>query len=158
MLCLQGSRIQYLLPASPQPHPGRPSPKPWILEASGGSLHTRVRASRCDRESVGGLRQDCWKRHTALCCRRAASRSREEREGWGVLAGAENHPDGLGATARRRLAGGSGHRVRPRVIRGQMRLKVRWTSSPRRDRRSSSARRSRSCPCRDLSRRSCRRC
>ena len=46
-----------------------------------------------------------WKRHTALCCRRAASRSREEREGWGVLAGAENHRDGPGATARCRLAG-----------------------------------------------------
>jgi hypothetical protein len=28
------------------------------LEASGGSLPTRGRASRCDRESVGGLRQD----------------------------------------------------------------------------------------------------
>jgi len=46
-----------------------------------------------------------WKRHTALCCRRAANRSREEREGWGVLAGAENHRDGPGATARCRLAG-----------------------------------------------------
>ena len=37
---------------------GRPSLKHWILEASGGSLHTRGRASRCDREGVGGLRQD----------------------------------------------------------------------------------------------------
>ena len=37
------------------------------------------------------------------------------------------------------------------------RLRARWPSSPRRDRRSSSARRPRACPCRGSSRRSCRR-
>ena len=53
MLCLQGSRIQYLLPASPSRARRRLSLKHWILEASGGSLHTRRRASRCDRDGVG---------------------------------------------------------------------------------------------------------
>ena len=88
MLCLQGSRIQYLLPASPQPRPGAAILKHWILEASGGSLPTRGRASPCARESVGGLRQD-W----------------QEAPHGALLAGAENHRDGPAATARCRLAG-----------------------------------------------------
>ena len=57
---------------------GRPSLKHWILEASGGSLHTR---GRCDRESVGGLRQDWLEApHGALLStRRTAIAGREGR-------------------------------------------------------------------------------
>src|SRR5436190_15228210 len=43
--------------------------------------------------------------HLRNTCRRAASRARAEREGWGVLADAESHGDGPGATAVCRLAG-----------------------------------------------------
>ena len=62
---------------------GRPSLKHWILEASGGSLPTRGRASRCDRESVGGLRQDGLEApHDALLStRRTAIARREGRVG-----------------------------------------------------------------------------
>jgi hypothetical protein len=49
------------------------------LEASGGSLHTRGRASRCDRESVGGLRQDGLEApHGALLSTRRKSIGRRE--------------------------------------------------------------------------------
>ena len=84
---------------------GRPSLKHWILEASGGSLHTRGRASRCDREGVGGLRKDGLEApHGALLSTRR--KPIERREGRvGRPRGAENDRDGPGATARCLLAG-----------------------------------------------------
>ena len=60
---------------------GRPSLKHWILEASGGSLHTRGRASQCDREGVGGLRQNWLEapHGASLSTRRKAIARREGR-------------------------------------------------------------------------------
>jgi len=58
---------------------GRPSLKHWILEASGGPLHTRGRTSRCDREGVGGLRQDWLEApHGALLSTRRKPIARSE--------------------------------------------------------------------------------
>ena len=85
---------------------GRHPPKHWILEASGGSLHTRERAHDAIVRAWAAFGKIGWKRHTALCCRGAASRSRADREGWGVLAslsdvGALVSPTNVGGWGRR---------------------------------------------------------
>jgi hypothetical protein len=93
------------------------------LEASGGSLLTRGRSSRCDREGMGGLRQDWLEApHGALLSTRRTPIAQRGKGGASSRA-QRTHRDGPGATARCRLAGSTtrpadlGKRPKPAVAR-----------------------------------------
>ena len=116
--------------------PGAAIPKTLDIGSLGGSLPVAEGHHDAIVRAWAAFGKIGWKRHTALCCRRGASRSGAEREGWGVLAGAQNHRDGPGATAQCRLAGSTtrpaGLGKRPITEVREARLRLSFSSRPSR--------------------------